>query len=109
MIRRPPRSTLFPYTTLFRSQVLQPAVLEEEVDLPLVLEHRERPGVRGGGRVIWGQPIAHASNVEVRGKAAGDARGVGRSEGRFGEDQVELARRQGRQRPVGLSGGVPLE
>src|SRR5258708_31949166 len=23
MIRRPPRSTLFPYTTLFRSQVLQ--------------------------------------------------------------------------------------
>src|SRR2546430_11699654 len=25
MIRRPPRSTLFPYTTLFRSQVLHPA------------------------------------------------------------------------------------
>src|SRR5258708_11463744 len=24
MIRRPPRSTLFPYTTLFRSQILQP-------------------------------------------------------------------------------------
>src|SRR2546429_4532182 len=24
MIRRPPRSTLFPYTTLFRSQVLAP-------------------------------------------------------------------------------------
>src|SRR3712207_7662225 len=24
MIRRPPRSTLFPYTTLFRSQVCQP-------------------------------------------------------------------------------------
>src|SRR3712207_7747920 len=27
MIRRPPRSTLFPYTTLFRSDVLQPAPL----------------------------------------------------------------------------------
>src|SRR3712207_7717459 len=26
MIRRPPRSTLFPYTTLFRSEVEQPAV-----------------------------------------------------------------------------------
>src|SRR2546430_1820112 len=26
MIRRPPRSTLFPYTTLFRSAVLQPIV-----------------------------------------------------------------------------------
>src|SRR5256886_11518036 len=24
MIRRPPRSTLFPYTTLFRSQLVQP-------------------------------------------------------------------------------------
>src|SRR3990172_10902877 len=27
MIRRPPRSTLFPYTTLFRSQVEEPCVL----------------------------------------------------------------------------------
>src|SRR3989454_3896366 len=26
MIRRPPRSTLFPYTTLFRSQAIQPDV-----------------------------------------------------------------------------------
>src|SRR2546430_11586242 len=31
MIRRPPRSTLFPYTTLFRSQVRIPVLLEEEV------------------------------------------------------------------------------
>src|SRR3712207_8400424 len=27
MIRRPPRSTLFPYTTLFRSQIGQPVAL----------------------------------------------------------------------------------
>src|SRR2546428_1671851 len=27
MIRRPPRSTLFPYTTLFRSQAVVPSVL----------------------------------------------------------------------------------
>src|SRR2546430_12571285 len=26
MIRRPPRSTLFPYTTLFRSQLVRPSV-----------------------------------------------------------------------------------
>src|SRR5258707_891989 len=32
MIRRPPRSTLFPYTTLFRSRLLRPA----EVDVHLV-------------------------------------------------------------------------
>src|SRR3712207_8033307 len=28
MIRRPPRSTLFPYTTLFRSTVARPLVVE---------------------------------------------------------------------------------
>src|SRR2546426_3836675 len=28
MIRRPPRSTLFPYTTLFRSQLLAPNFIE---------------------------------------------------------------------------------
>src|SRR2546430_13193029 len=39
MIRRPPRSTLFPYTTLFRSQAQQRAVVVEHFfemrDLPL--------------------------------------------------------------------------
>src|SRR5688572_31341185 len=33
MIRRPPRSTLFPYTTFFRSQIAGPAgVLEAAID-----------------------------------------------------------------------------
>src|SRR3989442_398576 len=31
MIRRPPRSTLFPYTTLFRSQALNMATNKEEI------------------------------------------------------------------------------
>src|SRR3712207_2023844 len=31
MIRRPPRSTLFPYTTLFRSEL--PGVRQEDVDI----------------------------------------------------------------------------
>src|SRR5687768_18112001 len=31
MIRRPPRSTLFPYTTLFRSRLLEPPHRSEEV------------------------------------------------------------------------------
>src|SRR3712207_651723 len=37
MIRRPPRSTLFPYTTLFRSfdAILEFAELEEFLELPL--------------------------------------------------------------------------
>src|SRR2546430_3085661 len=31
MIRRPPRSTLFPYTTLFRSTILDPADMQRAV------------------------------------------------------------------------------
>src|SRR3712207_7908621 len=45
MIRRPPRSTLFPYTTLFRSA-------GEAVERPVFAEPRGRPpqpGVRHGG------------------------------------------------------------
>src|SRR2546430_1449000 len=43
MIRRPPRSTLFPYTTLFRSQV--PATLAVSVDGPLDVD---AAGLDGG-------------------------------------------------------------
>src|SRR5256886_13737173 len=38
MIRRPPRSTLFPYTTLFRS-IHVPALRERMDDIPLLAEH----------------------------------------------------------------------
>src|SRR2546430_13168469 len=37
MIRRPPRSTLFPYTTLFRSTVAGSALI------PMVVEQQELP------------------------------------------------------------------
>src|SRR3989449_8202776 len=40
MIRRPPRSTLFPYTTLFRSPPDGPALVEDEGEL---LEVRAEP------------------------------------------------------------------
>src|SRR5258708_17140237 len=47
MIRRPPRSTLFPYTTLFRSQDQAPdAVLP--VDRPHRHQRRDRRAVRHG-------------------------------------------------------------
>src|SRR3989442_7856410 len=35
MIRRPPRSTLFPYTTLFRSQLVLDAELAQDLDRSL--------------------------------------------------------------------------
>src|SRR2546422_11464748 len=43
MIRRPPRSTLFPYTTLFRSEELLPGVIAAPRDTP------RRWAVRMGG------------------------------------------------------------
>src|SRR2546422_6626948 len=45
MIRRPPRSTLFPYTTLFRSHVLEPVDLwERYIDPPF--RHRAPRGTQ---------------------------------------------------------------
>src|SRR5256885_15133778 len=69
MIRRPPRSTLFPYTTLFRSQYVQrPAGLRRlEVQLLVAVERVEvlvagvsvrgqelgqRPAIAGQGREV---------------------------------------------------------
>src|SRR3712207_8566635 len=45
MIRRPPRSTLFPYTTLFRSQRRD----DQEVDQPGLVGDRGDVAVAGGG------------------------------------------------------------
>src|SRR5438034_4883671 len=61
MIRRPPRSTLFPYTTLFRSLV----VLHDEHRVPQLLELAERreqprvvPLVQPDGGLV--QDVEHA-------------------------------------------------
>src|SRR2546429_9614483 len=72
MIRRPPRSTLFPYTTLFRSPIVAPAALDRtsgevlnvngdaaagaiaaSLSARLLVFVTDVPGVRGkDGRVI---------------------------------------------------------
>src|SRR5258708_28629161 len=44
MIRRPPRSTLFPYTTLFRSK------LDYEIVILARSPHADLPGIR---HVVW--------------------------------------------------------
>src|SRR3712207_9290432 len=49
MIRRPPRSTLFPYTTLFRSPVLA-ARTRNERHLTVVVDLREPGEIRMGER-----------------------------------------------------------
>src|SRR5256885_5518883 len=44
MIRRPPRSTLFPYTTLFRSVLGQAQAHEQHARLDVVVDERQRRG-----------------------------------------------------------------
>src|SRR3712207_9007453 len=43
MIRRPPRSTLFPYTTLFRSKRVDPATFYSRADGPVSMVARTPP------------------------------------------------------------------
>src|SRR3712207_9016252 len=75
MIRRPPRSTLFPYTTLFRSsyQVPEPIVLRDHPGLAArLLECQSQHPVRGiasqgtrrGGLPIGGdEPLQFAPEL----------------------------------------------
>src|SRR3712207_9253097 len=63
MIRRPPRSTLFPYTTLFRSVLW--------TELPLLREMGDQGGQAPVEETIE-QPLAFAQHVVV----AGDQRPV---------------------------------
>src|SRR3712207_8934970 len=72
MIRRPPRSTLFPYTTLFRS-VLPPQVLVAEAAHALVAarEEAETGGqlaelVRGGVAEFGPRSEEHTSELQSR-------------------------------------------
>src|SRR2546422_4196694 len=84
MIRRPPRSTLFPYTTLFRSRdrrvgvvlvlhlALQLQVLQVERHLPLrrVLAGAERPPALGhqllGALALQREPAVVARELSAR-------------------------------------------
>src|SRR2546430_15737794 len=59
MIRRPPRSTLFPYTTLFRSVFPHQRPLHDAGREPLVVDKTlaDAPGHDlGGGRVLQHDP-----------------------------------------------------
>src|SRR5438034_6582892 len=86
MIRRPPRSTLFPYTTLFRS-------------LPGRLAERLVPRRRGGDAV----PDVHVQPLEQRQLAQRLADGAWRA-GRLGALALALDRLP-RAAPALLAGG----
>src|SRR3712207_8199188 len=81
MIRRPPRSTLFPYTTLFRSRTADgpSAQVRGDVvrdDRELLVRQREPPprrgpgrgrrGIRGADRHVASRSEEHTSELQSR-------------------------------------------
>src|SRR3712207_8125170 len=67
MIRRPPRSTLFPYTTLFRSPLIGHAAVDEgrEVDTTIQPAHLLLVSV-AGPEAIDGRSEEHTSELQSR-------------------------------------------
>src|SRR2546422_4023379 len=59
MIRRPPRSTLFPYTTLFRSHVVQLGSRAAPDDEREIVREPRRPEDAAGQRAGRGLEHAH--------------------------------------------------
>src|SRR3712207_9495457 len=104
MIRRPPRSTLFPYTTLFRSP-------DGQVPLALrLLEQQDRlvpgqldPDADDSEFLHGGAPSAAAREraVDRDGRLVDDGSGAGRGPG------TRLRPRDDRVRGAGDSGGGP--
>src|SRR3712207_7272443 len=71
MIRRPPRSTLFPYTTLFRSRAGRHGRLQPRVQLAVdaaAARRAERPGRLGGAGARPGgsAPAGRLTGAAVR-------------------------------------------
>src|SRR2546426_6633186 len=73
MIRRPPRSTLFPYTTLFRSH-LDRVILENRIrqELPAHLADARAGGVRRRGVELDFDHFADAEVADLREPQAGE-------------------------------------
>src|SRR3712207_6905871 len=78
MIRRPPRSTLFPYTTLFRSLNVCLAWISSQMGTQSFYGYMERFG------------IGHPTGIDLSGEAPGRLKVPGRSE----EHTSELQSRQ---------------
>src|SRR3989441_12119357 len=103
MIRRPPRSTLFPYTTLFRSRRGAPA---DGAGVPQGEPRRHGhggEGVRGGARDRRaGTPLRPSTRRRVARAARAGRRLYGRRGGGGGSDRGWRGRLE---RPAGIPGG----
>src|SRR2546425_8121676 len=64
MIRRPPRSTLFPYTTLFRSRPLPPVQLGDAVEAEAREQRRLSQADHEARVVLRGDPVQRPDRSE---------------------------------------------
>src|SRR6266571_7518930 len=79
MIRRPPRSTLFPYTTLFRSAAVAPRPPADRADPARCRPHREGGGARPGHRRLRGARIGACGDPGAEEPSLVEASGGGRA------------------------------
>src|SRR5256885_6218851 len=77
MIRRPPRSTLFPYTTLFRSQLVRKARQQLHAHLPALALEAQRGLLKARQLLLRGPQAGHARARHLVGLLL-----VGRARGR---------------------------
>src|SRR2546426_12732073 len=80
MIRRPPRSTLFPYTTLFRSRAVTADHLGCAVGLELVQLARVEQALEHRADIVAHAVIRRQQVVQLLGTAFGLAARRGRSQ-----------------------------
>src|SRR3712207_7592481 len=70
MIRRPPRSTLFPYTTLFRSDNFAAVAVDQEghyrIVKPLPVVVQKQQSVEDGVAQPWLRSEEHTSELQSR-------------------------------------------
>src|SRR2546427_3741201 len=66
MIRRPPRSTLFPYTTLFRSAVLGAMLLDQDAALKAAELLDDTMFYREAHRLLFRAMVALTERGDVR-------------------------------------------
>src|SRR2546425_2105686 len=66
MIRRPPRSTLFPYTTLFRSLRFRPAQDSRTLSVNAALDHDRAPESLSSQGLFQGGPRSEEHTSELQ-------------------------------------------
>src|SRR5437870_11339746 len=102
MLRRPPRSTLFPYTTLFRS-VNRYAFLLPHEPARGVVEERMRGDGAGDAAVVEHSPVSSVERAHARGETG--KHGLGRRAklgvvGKGGDEQQFVMERHQLRRAI---------